>query len=51
MQTGLLFFVFEGFFFYQQAQFVETPNERSNNNKKEVGGLNLTTNNKSDSMK
>lgn len=50
MQTGLLFFIFEGFF-YQQAQFVETSNERSNNNKKEVGGLNLTTNNKSDSMK
>lgn len=49
MQTGLLFLFFR--VFYQQAQFVETPNERSNNNKKEVGGLNLTTNNKSDSMK
>lgn len=50
MQTGLLFFIFE-VFFYQQAQFVETPNERINNNKKEVSGLNLTTNNKPDSMK
>lgn len=50
MQTGLLF-LFLMFFFYQQAQFVETPNERINHNKKEVGGLNLTTNNKPDSMK
>lgn len=49
MQTGLLFLFL--MFFYQQAQFVETPNERINNNKKEVGGLNLTTNNKPDSMK